>query len=90
MLFTEPENQINYKTYPVNTTTKQRKFNLNTDVLENMNELIKVFNKKNQGFYLNSSILANIIFESYFNIIKNYPDGEILETLKHEVLKQNK
>ena len=88
MLFTEKENQISYITYASNETSKQRHFTLKCDVLESINELIAVFNKKNPNLNLTSSLLLNIILENYFKNLETLTDMEILNLIKKEVLNQ--
>ena len=88
MLFKEKENQFKYLTYNKSDKVKQRHFTLNIEVLENINELIQVFNKKNPNFKLNSSILANIIFNKFFIELENLSDTEKLQYIKSELLNQ--
>lgn len=88
MLFKEKENQIKYLTYETTETHKQRHFTLRTDILENINELTTVFNKNNPNLKLNSSLLANIIFNNFFKEFENLTDNEKLQIIKKEVLKE--
>lgn len=80
--------QTNYLKYSDNEKTKHRHFNLKCEILENINELISVFNKENPNLKLNSSLLANIIFDKYFKDLEKLTDQEILKTIKQDVLKE--
>lgn len=88
MLFKEKENKINYLQYDKTEKQKQRHFTLKCETLENINELMAVFNKVNPNLNLNSSLLANIIFENYFKEFEKLTDQDKLLKIKHEVLKQ--
>lgn len=88
MLFKEKENQIKYLSYETTEKYKQRHFTLRTDILENINELTTVFNKNNPNLKLNSSLLANIIFNNFFKEFENLTDHEKLTMIKKEVLKE--
>ena len=88
MLFKEKENQIQYLTYDKKDKVKQRHFTLNTDILENINEIIKVFNKKHENLHLNSDTLATIIFNSFFIEFETLTDQEKLEYIKKGLLEQ--
>lgn len=88
MLFKEKENQFKYKTYDKKDKVKQRHFTLNTEILENINELIQVFNKTNPNLNINSSILANIIFNKFFIEFESLTDAEKLDYIKSEFLNQ--
>ena len=88
MLFKEKENQIKYKKYDKSEKVKQRHFTLNTEILENINELIQVFNKKNPNLNLTSSLLANIIFDKFFIEFASFNDAEKLQYIKEELLNQ--
>lgn len=86
MLF--KEHKIKYLTYSSNETHKQRHFTLKCETLENINELIAVFNNENPNLKLNSNLLANIIFEKYFKDFEKLTDNEKLTEIKKEVLNQ--
>ena len=88
MLFKEPENQTKYLTYPPEIKAKQRHLTLSTDILENINELNTVFNKKNPQIKLNTNLLATIIFKKFFKEFETLTDTEKLEFIKNEVLKE--
>lgn len=88
MIFKENENKIKFLTYEKTETYKTRNFKLKCEVLENINELITVFNKTNPNLKLNSSTLANIIFNKFFIELENLTDTEILQDIKQEVLNQ--
>ena len=79
---------INYLKYSNEETYKQRHFTLKCGILENINELITVFNKENPNLNLNSNLLATIIFENFFNDFKKLDDPDKLSLIKEEVLKQ--
>lgn len=86
MLF--KEHKINYLTYSSTETHKQRHFKLKCETLENINELIAVFNNENPNLNLNSNLLANIIFEKYFKDFEKLTDQEKLKEIKSDVLNQ--
>lgn len=88
MIFKEPENIIKYKTYEKNTKTKGRHFNLNIDVLENLNELTSVLKHKEPLLKINSNVLANAIFKKYFQTLENKTDTEILTELKEMLINE--
>lgn len=83
MLFKDPINQIDFIKYGEYETTKGRHLNLKCDVLENINELIAVYNFNNSDLKLNSSTLANIIFRAYFKQLETKTDQEILTIIKN-------
>lgn len=86
MLF--KEHKINYLTYLNTETHKQRHFTLKCETLENINELIAVFNNENPNLKLNSNLLANIVFEKYFKDFEKLTDNEKLTEIKKEILNQ--
>ena len=86
MLF--KNHDINYLKYSNEETYKQWHFTLKCGILENINELITVFNKENPNLNLNSNLLATIIFENFFNEFKQLDDSDKLSLIKKEVLKQ--
>lgn len=79
---------IKYLKYSKNEKTKQRHFTLKCETLENINELISVFNKENPNLRLTSNLLANIIFENFFKEFEKLTDQDKLLKIKHEVLNQ--
>ena len=83
MLFKDPVNKIDYIKYGSNETTKGRHLNLKCDVLENINEIVAVYNHNNSDLKLNSSTLANIIFRAYFKQLEAKTDQEILTIIKN-------
>lgn len=88
MIFKEPKNQTKYKKYEKNIKTKGRHFNLNIDILENLNEIIKVMKQKEPLLKINSDVLANAIFKKYFQTLENKTDTEILTELKEMLINE--
>lgn len=90
MIFKDKENQYKYLKYSENETSKTRHFKLNTNTLEQLNELTTVTKKRIEYLNINSSIIANLIFDLYFKSLENKNDNQILKEIEQNLLKYYK
>jgi len=70
-------------------TPRQRKILFNGPILQNMENMQRVFNKNNKSLRLNSNIIVNLALNYYFECLEKRPEPEALEYIKYKVLELN-
>lgn len=78
--------EINYKQYPKEQGTVQRRIFFEREVAEDVNKIIAIFNSELTGFRLNSSVLINIVLRDFFSHLKTIDEKEAMEILKNNFI----
>ena len=71
MVFSDPKYETNYLTYKDKNASKTRNFYIKCGLLENINEIIKVFNENTANFKINSSAFIEIVLYNFFKDLKH-------------------
>lgn len=88
MIFKEKTIEKKYNKYPKSRKTIDRRVTLKSDIAEESNRIIAVFNSENNIIKINSSVLFNIALKCFYKQMEKLSDEEIIEYLKKEAIAQ--